>query len=102
PPVHLGWRQYRTLGAAALDICAVADGTLDAYIDCNEAHGVWDYLGAMLICEEAGAVLGEVHDRELVVRSHAERRGPVAAATPELLGEALAARRAAGSRQVAR
>ena len=30
PARSLGWRQFRTLGAAALDLCAVADGTLDA------------------------------------------------------------------------
>ena len=34
PPRYLGWRQYRSLGAAALDLCAVADGTLDGYVDC--------------------------------------------------------------------
>ena len=44
-PAHLGWGQYRTLGAVALDLCAVADGRLDGYIDCGvDAHGSWDYL----------------------------------------------------------
>src|SRR5690606_10284076 len=45
PPRHLGWRQFRALGAVALDLCAVADGTLDGYVDCSvDAHGPWDYL----------------------------------------------------------
>ncbi len=35
PPSHLGWDQYRALGAAALDLCAVASGVLDAYVDCS-------------------------------------------------------------------
>src|SRR5690606_30505621 len=35
PGGHGGWAQYRAFGAAALDICAVADGTLDGYLDCT-------------------------------------------------------------------
>ena len=27
---HFGWRQYRALGASALDLCAVADGSVEA------------------------------------------------------------------------
>ena len=85
PPRHLGWRQFRALGAAALDLCAVADGTLDGYIDCvADAHGPWDYLGGMLVCEEAGAVVTDAVQRPLVTRGHADRRTPVAGATPEL------------------
>src|SRR4051812_4166981 len=34
PPRPLGWRQFRALGAAALDLCAVASGMLDGYVDC--------------------------------------------------------------------
>ncbi|MEA2704627.1 MAG: monophosphatase, partial [Actinomycetota bacterium] len=92
PPRHLGWRQFRALGAAALDICAVASGQLDAYIDCSsEAHAPWDYLGGVLVCLEAGAVVGEASGRDLVTLGLLERRSPVAAATPALLAEALAA-----------
>jgi fructose-1,6-bisphosphatase/inositol monophosphatase family enzyme len=92
PRAHFGWRQFRALGAAALDMCAVAGGVLDGYIDCTPVgmHGVWDYLAASLICTEAGAVVGEVGGRDLLVRDPSERRGPVAAATPELLDELLA------------
>ncbi|MEA3076163.1 MAG: monophosphatase, partial [Actinomycetota bacterium] len=35
PAGHLGWKQFRALGAAALDLCAVAAGTLDGYLDCS-------------------------------------------------------------------
>ena len=34
PKSYLGWKQYRALGAVALDLCAVADGTFDGYVDC--------------------------------------------------------------------
>ena len=93
PPRWLGWRQYRALGAAALDLCAVACGVLDGYIDCSRnAHGVWDYLGGMLICQEAGALVVDAFSRELVLRSAIEKRTPVAAATSSLLTELVEAR----------
>jgi len=94
PPTHLGWRQFRALGAAALDLCAVASGVLDGYLDCSwNAHGSWDYLGGMLVCNEAGALVVDAEGRDLVVLGHHERRTPVAAATDNLLNELLAARR---------
>ncbi|MCU1494065.1 MAG: inositol monophosphatase/fructose,6-bisphosphatase family protein [Acidimicrobiaceae bacterium] len=97
PSRHLGWRQYRSLGAVALDLCAVAEGALDGFVDCvDEAHGgPWDYLGGLLVCQEAGAVAADAIDRDLVVRDAAEWRSPVAAATPALLDQLLAERSAA-------
>jgi fructose-1,6-bisphosphatase/inositol monophosphatase family enzyme len=92
PGRHLGWMQYRVLGAIALDLCAVADGSLDGYLDCARSnHGVWDYLAGLLVCREAGAYVGETAGRELVVRTLEERRSPVAAGTEELLRELVAA-----------
>lgn len=93
PRSWLGWLQYRALGAAALDICAVASGQIDAFIDCAaRSLAPWDYLGALLICREAGAHVAEAFGRELVVRDHESRRTVVAAATPDLLAEAVARR----------
>ncbi|MEY2467354.1 MAG: monophosphatase [Actinomycetota bacterium] len=91
PPHHLGWRQYRALGASALDMCAVANGTVDAFIDCTPrpAHGPWDYLGALLVCHEAGAVVVDRYGEDLVVLDHTARRSPIAAATPELMEQIL-------------
>lgn len=94
PGRHLGWRQYRALGAAALDLCAVADGTLDGYIDCSRnAHGPWDYLAAALVCREAGAEVVDLLGRDLVARVPDARRTMVAGATPALCQAALEARR---------
>jgi len=95
PQRSLGWKQYRALGAAALDLCAVACGVLDAYVDCSrDAHGVWDYLGGLLVCQEAGAVVVDAFARDLVLRDPGEKRTPVAAATAPLLEELVEARRA--------
>jgi fructose-1,6-bisphosphatase/inositol monophosphatase family enzyme len=94
PPRHLGWDQFRALGAIALDLCALAEGRLDGYVDClDDAHGPWDYLGAALICREAGASVVDAFDRDLVALDHAARRTPVAAATPALLDALVDARR---------
>ncbi|MDO8361739.1 MAG: inositol monophosphatase [Actinomycetota bacterium] len=88
PPHPLGYRQSRVLGAVALDLCHVAAGVFDGYVDCvPDAHGVWDYLASVLICREAGAVVADLRGRDLVVLDHAARRTPVAAATPELHAE---------------
>lgn len=92
PRRHFGWRQMRALGAAALDICAVATGRLDAYVDCGSGHGPWDYLGGLLVCQEAGAVVADVGGQELVTLDPAARRAPAAAATPQLLAQVIAAR----------
>lgn len=93
PPHYLGWKQFRALGAAALDLCAVADGTVDGYIDCSvNAHGSWDYLAGLLVCAEAGAPVVDLHDRPLVTIDHDARRTPIAASGPALLAELVAAR----------
>lgn len=90
-PHHMGWKQFRCYGAAALDMCRVADGSWDAFIDMShDAHGVWDYLAATLICREAGAVVGERYDRDLIVKDPTLRRTPIAAATPELYQQIVA------------
>jgi fructose-1,6-bisphosphatase/inositol monophosphatase family enzyme len=92
PTRHLGWKQFRALGAAALDLCAVAAGSLDAFVDCSrDAHAPWDYLAALLICREAGAIIVDAEGRDLVTIGHLDRRSPVAASTPELYAELVAA-----------
>ena len=93
PGRYLGWSQFRSLGAAALDLCAVASGSLDGFVDCGATSlAPWDYLGGLLICREAGAAMGEAFGRELVVREFGPRRTAVAAATPALLDALIDAR----------
>ena len=81
------WAQFRAHGGAALDICLVAQGSLDGWVDFN-SHGVWDYLASILICEEVGVAIAEHNDYELLVTELDQRRTPIIAATPQLL-EAL-------------
>ena len=96
PPLRGPWAQSRTLGAAALELCAVAAGRLDGYIDFSaNGLGSWDYLGAMLVCEESGVDVQDALGRDLTVIDHEERRAPVAAPRP-MLEALLRARSAAG------
>ncbi|MDO9173378.1 MAG: inositol monophosphatase [Actinomycetota bacterium] len=93
PPYPLGYRQSRVLGAVALDLCHVAAGVFDGYVDCvQEAHGVWDYAASVMILREAGAQVVDLLGRELIVLDQEARRTPIAAGTPELLEQLVAAR----------
>jgi myo-inositol-1(or 4)-monophosphatase len=90
PGCHGGWAQFRALGAAALEFCAVADGTLDAYsvVGRSTLFG-WDYLAGMLICREVGAVTLERDGADPVVRDDGTRR-PLVAATQALAEQLVA------------
>ncbi|HEY7811955.1 MAG TPA: inositol monophosphatase family protein, partial [Nakamurella sp.] len=46
-------RDIRRIGSAALDLCAVASGAVDAYFE--EGVKVWDVAAGSLIAQEAGA-----------------------------------------------
>ena len=86
PPAPLPWRQFRALGSAALALCDVAAGHLDGYLDGHpDQHAPWDYLGALLVCQESGALVTDAGGRELVELDGDVRRQLVAAGTKELL-----------------
>lgn len=95
PGHDYGWRQFRAMGASALDLCEVATGAFDGFLDMNDAHGVWDYLGAALVVEEAGGVVADVLGRDLLVLDPDARRAPAAASSEALLEE-LVRHRVAG------
>jgi fructose-1,6-bisphosphatase/inositol monophosphatase family enzyme len=89
PGRHPGWAQFRALGAASLECCAVADGMLDAYMVAGRStlRG-WDYLAGLLVCREAGAAAVERDGADLVPRGASPRRPVMAATVP--LAERLA------------
>ncbi len=75
-------RDVRRIGSAALDLCMVAGGQLDAYYE----HGlqVWDCAAGALIAAEAGA-------RVVLPAPTASGAGLVVAAAPGIADELLAA-----------
>lgn len=97
PVSHLGWKQFRSFGAAALDVCAVADGRLDLYLDATTTgNAQWDFLGALLVLEEVGGAMIDAQDRPILALSPPQRRQPVAARSLAAATEALARARASG------
>lgn len=49
-------RDIRRMGSAALDLCRVASGEVDAYYE--SGLNPWDLAGGWLVCTEAGALVG--------------------------------------------
>lgn len=85
PDRRLGWAQSRALGAASLEICLVADGSLDAFtVAQHSTLSPWDYLAGLLISREAGAVSSDLLGEPLETSVRVARR-PLFAATDELL-----------------
>jgi myo-inositol-1(or 4)-monophosphatase len=89
PGLHPGWAQFRALGSAALEFCAVAEGVLDAYLVVGRSTLFgWDYLAGLLIAHEAGAVTGARDGIDLIVRDATPRR-PLVGATEQLVQQLL-------------
>ena len=85
PSRNLGWAQNRSLGAASLEICLVADGSLDVYgVAQHSGLNTWDYLAGLIIAREAGAVAADYLNEELEVSADVIRH-PVFAASASLL-----------------
>jgi myo-inositol-1(or 4)-monophosphatase len=85
PARLLLWRQFRALGCVALALCDVAAGGIDGYVDGATYHAPWDYLGAYLVCREAGASIVDASGRALETTDLDARRQLIAAGTPALL-----------------
>ena len=90
PPRALDPGRYRNYSAAALELCFVASGMVDGYLDCDDdVHAAWDYLAGALICIEAGGVVIDARGRDLVALGEGERRTPIAASTRGLVEQML-------------
>ncbi len=89
PSRDLGWAQVRALGAASLEICLVADGSLDAFtVAQNSTLNPWDYLAGLLVVREAGAVASDYRGERLDM-FEAKVRRPIFCATSELLANII-------------
>jgi myo-inositol-1(or 4)-monophosphatase len=80
-------RDIRRIGSAALDLCAVAAGRLDAFYE--RGLNAWDHAAGALVAREAGARIGGP-------RGGRENGELLVAAAPGLYEELAAALRAAG------
>jgi fructose-1,6-bisphosphatase/inositol monophosphatase family enzyme len=75
PAARRGWAQYRALGSASLELCGVADGSLDGFAVAAAARlSPWDYLGGLQVVRAAGGVVEDLDGGELVVADRVARR----------------------------
>lgn len=70
-------RDIRRFGSAALDLCRLAEGSVDAYYE--KGLNPWDFAAGWLICAEAGGTLGNL-------RGGPPSEGFLLAANPHLFG----------------
>ena len=61
-------RRMRTLGAVAIEISYVADGTYDAFVDMRDNLRVVDVAAAKIIVEESGGIVTDRYNRALDAR----------------------------------
>jgi myo-inositol-1(or 4)-monophosphatase len=97
-------RDVRRMGSCSLDLCHVADGSADAYVE--EGPARWDWAAGSLVASEAGAVFarlpGRTSDHLTPVQAQVEAdpdwpgRSVIAAASAAGWDRFVAALRSAG------
>jgi len=84
-PLLSGVKRQVHLGANALEICYVADGRFDSFVDARGKIRVTDFAAAYLIAVEAGARVTDAEGKELSPRFDLEQRYSVVASANETL-----------------
>jgi fructose-1,6-bisphosphatase/inositol monophosphatase family enzyme len=81
-------QNVRELGAAALEVCLVAQGAMDAYIHPEEGLRVVDVAAAQLILREAGGAAARANGRELdIALDPQDRTDMIAVGDPSLFAD---------------
>lgn len=79
-PLLLNTRKIRHLGATALEICFVAQGSLDAFVDLRNITRSVDIAAAYIIIREAGGIISTLNADASEIRLDATQRLSVIAA----------------------
>lgn len=83
-------RRMRTLGSVAIELCYVADGTYDAFLDIRGNLRIVDISAAKLIIEETGGIVTDELSRPLSGELNVlERTSIVAAGNGTIHGEII-------------
>lgn len=84
-PLCKAVRRMRTLGAVAIEICYVADGTYDAFVDIRENLRIVDVSAAKIIVEESGGTVTDQNCHHLDAKlSVIEKTALVASGNKEI------------------
>ena len=81
--------RVRVLGSSVIEACLVADGAVDAFVDCGgDVHRLVDLAASMVIVEAAGGVVRDVDGRPIEFDTDLSRRwSGIAACSPEVADE---------------
>jgi len=82
-------RHVRSLGTDALEICLVASGAADAFVDLRGFLRSLDFAAAFLIVREAGGVVLNGEGEDLEAKLVPVSKSPVVAACSRSLGEEI-------------
>ncbi len=82
-------RRMRTLGAVAIEISYVADGTYDAFVDMRDNLRVVDVAAAKIIVEESGGIVTDRHRHALDARLGVLEKTSLIASANEKLHEEI-------------
>ncbi|NYT01345.1 MAG: bifunctional fructose-bisphosphatase/inositol-phosphate phosphatase [Methanosarcinales archaeon] len=82
-------RRIRTLGSTSLELCYLADGKLDAFVDLRGGLRVVDVAAGMLIVSEAGGTVSDVDGQHLTLREDMWQRTDLIASNGLLHREIL-------------
>lgn len=88
-PLVASVKRHVHLGANALELCLLAEGKVDAFVDVRGATRVTDLAGAMIIAKEAGGVVTTENGGELDADLNLEERLRVIASGNETLHRKL-------------
>jgi myo-inositol-1(or 4)-monophosphatase len=84
--------RVRVLGSSVIEACLVADGVIDAFVDCGgEVHRIVDLAATKLIVESAGGTVADVFGRPIEMDTDLSRRwSGIAASSQDLAAEITA------------
>ncbi len=82
-------KHFRQFGATALELCYVADGSTDAFIDVRDKLRVTDMVASYLILREAGGIIVTPEGEELNIPLEATQRLSFIAASNKRIYEAI-------------
>jgi myo-inositol-1(or 4)-monophosphatase len=82
-------KHFRHFGANALELCYVADGTIDAFVDIRGKLRVTDLVASYLILREAGGIILTPEGQELDVPLEATQRLSFIAASNRKMYESI-------------
>jgi myo-inositol-1(or 4)-monophosphatase len=82
-------KHLRHFGANALEICYVADGSIDAFIDIRDKLRTTDIAAAQLILNEAGGIITAPDGETLTAKLGADQRVSFVASANKKLHETI-------------